>query len=359
MSKVFSMRILFVCRSNLFSQPGGDTVQVEQTAAHLKKHGVDVQIQTKGFYKDYRKFDLLHFFNLGRPADVLPYLKRNHPPLICTAIYIDYSVVPKTLHTSRQGKWLSLISRNAQEYAKTIARGLKGNDRFPPLRFLLKGHKRSVQEVLNKCIHLIIASQTELSLLTTHFRYQGAHSKIALGTEHLKPHQHTEKQAAVLCVARFEALKNQLTLIQAQASGNWPLLLVGDAAKNQSGYLAECKAKATENVTFQSFTTGAPLRELYATYKVHALPSFYETTGLATLEALLSGAQVVCGTGGAQQELFKEIAFFCDAADPASVNNAVKRALKSEEDHSTWVRQNFSWNTAAEKLLSIYQNSTT
>jgi glycosyltransferase involved in cell wall biosynthesis len=342
----------------LFTQPGGDTLQVEQTALHLEMLGVEVHIHTTGFLKNFNTYDLLHFFNIGRPADVLPFLTKKHPPLICTSIYIDYSVVPQTAYASRSKQKLLNLNRHAQEYLKVLARGIMGTDRFPPMRFVLRGYAKSVQEVLDHCSHLITASDAERTLLQKHFSYHGDHSKIALGSEHFTPAASIKMQDAVLCVARFEALKNQLNLIRAQWKGNWPLMLVGNAARNQRAYLQECIDKASSLVSFTPYITGKALHEIYRAHKVHALPSYYETTGLATLEALMSGSQVVCGKGGAQYELFKDVAFFCDPSDPESINAAVQAAMKQNDNKSAWVQKHFSWKSAAAQIQSIYQKYT-
>ena len=65
------MHIAFVARKTLYSQPGGDTVQVEQSAAALRRQGHNVSITTSGTPLP-DNIDVLHGFNLGRPADLLP-----------------------------------------------------------------------------------------------------------------------------------------------------------------------------------------------------------------------------------------------------------------------------------------------
>ncbi len=350
------MRILFISRSTLYDQPGGDTVQVEQTARYLRALGVEVHIQTRGFAHDFQTYDALHFFNLGRPADILPYLQQTHPPLLTTAIYIDYSKVPQQSKGAKQ-RWLHhLTTHFGQEYIKSLARGIKGSDRMPPARFLAQGYRKSVQQVLDHSRYLFTASQSEWRLISRLFHLKGKHKQLALGTEHFAPSSIApQKQEQVLCVARFEALKNQLNLVRAQAKGKWPLVLVGDAAKNQYAYRAQCQKEAGENVQLLPFQKGKALAEAYARAKVHALPSFYETTGLATLEALLSGCAVVCGKGGAQAELYEGVAHFCEASDPDSIRRAVDQALESNTSHESWVRENFSWEKTARELLCIYQ----
>jgi glycosyltransferase involved in cell wall biosynthesis len=356
------MRILFISRSTLFTQPGGDTVQIEQTALYLEKMGLTVEIQTDGFRADYQEFDVLHFFNLNRPADVLPYLKsKKHPPLVVTSIYIDYSSVPERMQLGPAGLLNKYVGPSAQEYIKTLARGLKGTDRMPERKFLLEGYKKSVQTVLNECQHLVTASSFELTQLKTNFAYNGEYSRINLGCEHALADvsdSAAKSGKEVLCVARFEALKNQLTLVRAHKLGSFSLTLIGQAAKNQKAYFERCKEEASDEVVFLPFTKGPALGEAYKKASVHVLPSFYETTGLVTVEALLNNCQVVCGKGGAQAELFDGVAHFCDVESPHSINEAIEKALEHHQEHTAWVMQKFSWKKAALELSDIYKNLT-
>ena len=79
------MKVLFVSRPDNFSQPGGDSLHVEQTARQLKRLGVEVTIW-RGENLTASDFDLIHFFNLTRPTAIMPLLKAKHPPHIRASI---------------------------------------------------------------------------------------------------------------------------------------------------------------------------------------------------------------------------------------------------------------------------------
>jgi len=65
------MKVALIVRSTLFTTKGGDTVQVVQTAGHLRRYGVRADIRLANEPIDYNSYHLLHFFNLTRPADIL------------------------------------------------------------------------------------------------------------------------------------------------------------------------------------------------------------------------------------------------------------------------------------------------
>ena len=70
------MKVAFIARSSLHSTKGGDTIQMMQTARCLKKLNVEIDIKLTDEKINYKEYDLLHFFNLIRPADILPHIQK-------------------------------------------------------------------------------------------------------------------------------------------------------------------------------------------------------------------------------------------------------------------------------------------
>ena len=64
------MKVLFIIRATAFEKPGGDTIQAKMTAKYLKAHGVDVELKLTNEHIDYGRYQLMHFFNIIRPADI-------------------------------------------------------------------------------------------------------------------------------------------------------------------------------------------------------------------------------------------------------------------------------------------------
>ena len=90
------MKILFISRSTLFKDKGGDTIQVQNTAEYLRKINVDVDIRLCDEHNiDYSQYHLIHFFNIIRPADILRHIERSKKPYVVSTIYVDYSEYEK------------------------------------------------------------------------------------------------------------------------------------------------------------------------------------------------------------------------------------------------------------------------
>lgn len=348
------MRILFLSRSTLFNQPGGDTLQVEQTALYLRQLGCEVEIASPNTKLDLHGFDLIHFFNLIRPADARLVFESDLP-FVISSIYHDYSEYDAG-HRGWVGKILfTLFGKFGVEYLKTIARWFNNSDNFPGWQFLLKGHKKCMQALLNRASWLISTSHQELQLIENELGTLPKSKKINLGSEHIVSKLSKQERQGVICAARIEGPKNQLRLIRSLEHSNIALTLFGQAAFNQSMYFEQCKAQAGSNVRFAGRVPDDQLVEEFLKSKVHALISYYETTGLSTLEALKMGCQVVITSRGAQPEIFGDHAFYCEPEDEASILEAVKKAMASTTDHKTWVESQFSWKKAATQISDIYK----
>jgi len=70
------MKVLFIVRATLLTNKGGDTIQIQKTAEYLNKAGIQVSIKFSNEKIDYSTFDLIHFFNIIRPADMLLHIHK-------------------------------------------------------------------------------------------------------------------------------------------------------------------------------------------------------------------------------------------------------------------------------------------
>lgn len=348
------MKILFITRSTALDQPGGDTLQMEQTARHLQDLGVQVDLHLAGKPVSTAAYDIVHFFNIIRPADLLPYLPHIRH-LVVSSIYVDYSEFDRQ-HRGPAGRWLhALGGRHALEYGKTMLR------HFPHLPgggYWWRGQKMAMQKILRQARMLIPATQHEARSLRSDFPELPEHKikVIPLGLEHFEPAPTPAQPAqAVACVARIEGLKNQRNLIRALAPLRLPLHLYGHTAIHQKDYLKKCQMEAYPEVHFAGPVSHQELAESLPRFAVHALPSYFETTGLATLEALKAGCRAVVADRGPQREILGDRAHYCDPNDPDSIRAAVQKALTDTNDHRQWVTENFSWRQAARQILDIYR----
>jgi glycosyltransferase involved in cell wall biosynthesis len=166
----------------------------------------------------------------------------------------------------------------------------------------------------------------------------------------------SREERLVICVGRIEGLKNQLNLIRALNGSPYRLLIIGSAATNQQSYYDLCRKEAGPAISFLEGIPQEDLVDFYGRAKVHVLASWFETTGLSTLEAAAMGCAIVITKKGDQQEYFGEHAFYCDPAAPDTILAAVRQAMQAPTDRSLQQKifTTYTWQQAAEKTAAAY-----
>jgi glycosyltransferase involved in cell wall biosynthesis len=353
------MKVLFTARANLFAQPGGDTRQVVQTAEALRQLGVEVDIQLRGEKPVFSNYDLIHFFNAGRPADIAAWLPKIKQPLVVSSIWVDYSEWDD-MQKGARGRLARTLGQHGMEYLKTLARGFKGTDRFPGWHYLLNGQKKSMQGVLNNATRIIASSDSEKKRLHKSFGTGDKTAVIPLGLPvQLTGPIHPVEREGVIAVGRIEGLKNQLNLIKAANGANWNLKIIGKPALNQMKYYRTCQLAAGSNVAFAGWLNAEHLLEAYQKARVLVLPSYFETFGLVALEGLANGCNIVLSDRPDMNAIFGDKATFCNPNNPDDIRTKIDEALHLPPPKFTpEERQQYSWQHVAEKLYLIYQAST-
>jgi glycosyltransferase involved in cell wall biosynthesis len=163
----------------------------------------------------------------------------------------------------------------------------------------------------------------------------------------------------VLQVGRIEVAKNQLLLAYALRDLGVPLVLIGKPL--QGGYLDWCRRYGPRSLRVLPYLPDDELASAYAAARVHALPSWGENCGLVSLEAALADCNLVVSTAGFELEHFRDLAYYCDAADVASIRKAVLAALANyDRDAPRRLRlkrlilQEYTWERAAELTHQAY-----
>jgi hypothetical protein len=98
------------------------------------------------------------------------------------------------------------------------------------------------------------------------------------------------------------------------------------------------------------------LEFLFANAKVHALPSFRESPGLATLEAALYGANCVVSIHSPVAEYFADGTWTCDPSSPSSIRNAVLEAWTAPRTgmFGEIVERDFNYDVAGARTKRAY-----
>jgi len=166
-------------------------------------------------------------------------------------------------------------------------------------------------------------------------------------------------RSIVLCVSRIEGRKNQINLIRAMNGTGLHLYLVGMPALNQPSYYRLCRKLAGENIHFTGYVSFEQLLGYYRQSRVHVLPSWFETTGLSSLEAAKMGCNVVISDRGDVRSYFKDDAWYCDPANPDSIREAVMEAYEAPFNKTLAHRvgNEYTWENAARETIKGYRKA--
>ena len=348
------MHVVLLARKTLYSQPGGDTVQVEETASALRSCGHEATIITAGQPLPLSA-TVLHGFNLGRPADLLPYFKSFKGKKILSSIYVDYSLADK----QRFPRLYSLVGKHGLEYVKTLGRALNGSDRFPGILFLLHGQESCVRALIRLTDLLITSSKSEEQRIESDFGDLSCTVKtVPLGIEasFLAPFEQRQKREGLLLLGRLEWLKNQKTIINWATENNWPLTVVGDANTNQKTYYDDCLQQAGSSISFLPYTAGDELKRLLRSHRTLIIPSHFESFSLVGWEAASQGMHVLYNDVADMNETLAPVGTPIQIEDKASAVPVITAALNGNlaQKKSHDLLESRSWDAIILELLDTY-----
>lgn len=353
------MKVLFISRPTLFSASGGDTVQVEETAKALRRLNIEVDIKLADENIDYSNYQLIHFFNVIRPNSIIPHVKKSALPFVISTIFVDYSEIEK----KERGLIFKLLSRtfgsDGTDYIKTIGRAVLNGESIIDYQYLFKGHKRSVEYILNHAAMLLPNSHNEFHRLKKRYAFENSYVKVpnAISEDFIEQRDDSIPKKGVVCIGRIEFIKNQLNLIRAVKDTDIELSIIGKAAPNHQDYYERCKSEAGPNVQFLGQLSKNEVISKLNAAKVHVLPSWFETTGLSTIEAASLGCNIVISKKGDTEEYFKDFAHYCKPDQPASIKAAILLALSEDYNPKlrTFIDQHYTWEKTAKITLESYQ----
>lgn len=342
------MRVLLVPYPGTWRIEGGHRTQQLQTARALRRLGIDVAVGEAGVAAASR-FDVVHFF-----GDVRPLLAHGRPAgrLVVSPVHfpswIELGPIP----------WRSGSGHRALGRALHVARGL----RHPRSWVRRRADLRARLSATSQADRVVTNSHAEARLLQRDSRrrlteiavaYSGVDERFFDGSA-ARGRELAGMDGFVLCVGRVEPIKNQLTLCRAMRDVGRPLLLVGAVLPGNESYLAACRRELPTLAHIPHLHPDL-LGHVYAAADCHVLASWFETTGLATLEALAAGTPCVAGRSPCVEEYFAGHVELADPGDVHGLRSAIEAVLLrgprgDERDHAA----TFSWDRTAKELSDAY-----
>ncbi len=338
------IRVLFSARPGAFKSPGCGEVLMLQSKRYLEKEGVHVELFTEG-KTDFRDFDLLHNFSVHR--DCFSAIKDAKAAGLHVAVSPVY--------------WPSL--RFALHNCKPLGQKLKmlGAELLNRLPF------STVRKMLDAADAVLPSSVAEAEMLHARFAVPAEKTSLVFNGVDESFKESDAKMFKdgyktsdfVLYVGRIEERKNVLSLIKAMNGTGKRLVVIGNPLQGSGAYFEKCKKTAEKGTKFLKAIPheSEMLSSAYAACKVFALPSWYETPGLAALEAGLAGANIAVTREGPAREYFGSFASY---VNPAKVDDIREKVLGEFEKPSPkglreHIAEHFLWQNTAQQSRAAYE----
>jgi glycosyltransferase involved in cell wall biosynthesis len=338
--------VLFHAPSAVFQAPGGGENQLLQTGRHLEALGTRVRLFSP-WDDRLEEARLLHLFGMSREGLELARVARARGVRVVLSpiCWIEPRAI-KALATSP-----AAVARDLGKWAVKVAA-----PRWPSWR----------RELLMLADAILPNSRAEAHQLVRLFGVDpGAihvvPNGVSPGFAEATPARFRARYGSddfVLYVGRVEPRKNVLGLIRAVRPMGLPLLIVGAAPPGREGYADACRTEGGKSVRWLGALghDDPLLASAYAASRVFALPSWFETPGLAALEAALAGSSVVITPFGCTREYFGDRVEYARPDRVPAIRRAIERAWGRGPDPglSAEIGARFSWTDVARRTAEVY-----
>lgn len=344
------MRVLLMPYPGTWRIEGGHRTQQAETARALCRAGADAIVGELGSVNP-SEFDVVHFF-----GDPRPLLRAGRPRSRLVVSPVHFPAAIELGQLPWRGGRGAVLGTRLRHAARC--------GRHPLRRRLRKANFRARLQAVARADLIVTNSRAEAQLLAADARrplppVRIAHSGVDAGFfsgEAAVGRRLVGVERFVLCVGRVEPIKNQLSLALAmRAFPELRLVLVGSVLPGNEAYLEACR-RAAPSLVHVPQVERAELRHVYAAAAAHVLPSWFETTGLATMEAAAAGTPVVVGRSPCVEDYFGECAQLADPGNIDDLRAAIARALDGPRDGARQVAARFSWDRTARELIDAYES---
>jgi len=317
-----------------------------------------------------------HVFNLQAPDIALSkvrYLRNRGVPIVLSAIWWDPAEFTWAATMLDQVYLRHPTAAEREPYLKLLAeRRLVYADRQYQHQVPAGDPWLAVQrQVLNLVDIVLVSGTSELqqmqkSLGRADFRWRIVPNAVdvevfspALGAP---PKRRGFNRYVLICARFCDHRKNVLLLCEAMREIDAQLVIVG--RRDWTGRDKLVEAALPPRAKILDYLPHAELVDLYRNALVHAMPSWYETPGLSSLEAAACEIPIVVGNRSAEPEYFRDMAYYCDPADFRDIRRAIETAIarRDEDAHRRaelrrLILAGHTWQAAATYTLMAYHEA--
>jgi glycosyltransferase involved in cell wall biosynthesis len=326
---------------------GGPRTQIFQTKRGLEELGVDVELFNSWEEFQPGRYDLVHLFGanigsyhfarefhkIGITMVVSPIFFSRHSPLfvrtiksfdsilrnVARGVWTDYGLAAEIC------RWSKLVLPNTAMEANFIERGF--------------GIASERVVVIPNGVEKRFADG-DPSIFTSKYGVKN----FVLNVGHIGP-----------------ARKNVLRLIHTLEGIRQPAVIIGRIEDTPEGRACLEAAKKNERLLILDSIShdSELLASTYAAADVFALPSTFETPGIAALEAALAGAKIVITPRGGTMEYFGDYAEYVEPTSEELIHHGIITALNKPKSPALreHIMKEFLWESVAKKTKAAYDSA--
>lgn len=373
------MNILMQNRYDALTNKGGDSYQMLHTKKYIEDAGARVDVSAE-LSPDLAGYDIVHLFNVTRVHETyLQFMnaKKQGKKIVLSPIY----------HSAADIK--NYESKNLEGLHAFSVRFLGAADRIQLLKTLYYvyrypkawrswavqafiGYTRQQETVLSGADYLIPNSRMEMDTIvkeisghiSTRYKiiYNGIDDTVSADSPEITAWLKSKGiNTFVICAGRIEPRKNTLKIAQAMLGTEVPVVFAGRINRMHGDYASAFlkTIEGSKNLFYLQEVDQQQLATLYKRAKACVLASWFETTGLAGLEAGYQGCNVVITDKGYTREYYGDRAWYCDPESTESIKGSVIQSYGAERDAKQlpkWIQEKgFFWKTAAARTMECYE----
>jgi glycosyltransferase involved in cell wall biosynthesis len=369
------MNVLMLGRFGLFEVGGGDKIQITNTAKELERLGITVEIKDSLDF-DVSSYDIIHIFQLDWTPESNIYAhiaKKAGKPVVFSPIHHSVKELKKFddeyAFDFRRISKILFKDQFKRDVFKDFYRAIMDKRRIRPVILSIKkGLKDLHIETLKLSDTVLVQTVAEATDLKETFGVDFTWEVVpnGVGAPFLESSSYKNKFSFddyIICVGRIEPRKNQLNIIKAvkklrsKDGVNCELVFIGRKTGNKHLEYTYLFNKEMEENSWIHHVNSVPYNEMPSYYhfaKLGVSASWFETTGLTSLEALFSGANAVA-CGDRAREYLGDCASYCAPDSVDSIYSAIKSEyLSSPKVLTPEMRGEYTWKNAAAKTLAVY-----
>ncbi|WP_081908981.1 glycosyltransferase family 4 protein [Deinococcus sp. YIM 77859] len=347
------MRVLLVARPDAETKPGGDVIQVVNTYKALLGAGVCARLGPANA-ENVQWSDLVHIFGIQEPEvanRAFALGKRFNKKIVVSPIWWELSHAQMAGQLARMSVPISPFWALARPLAKEAVKILKA------------GELSSLRRILQEADLLLPNSEEEMLYVRRDFGEKLSPYRVILNAVDTKIFKFSEIGDGVVCFARLEPTKNQMNLIKAVSQiDGLKLTLVGRDGPFP-GY-ADSVRKAADKFgyTVVSHVSQSEMPSIMRRHSIHALPSFRESPGLSSLEALACGLNLVvasppfCPVETYFGEWLGKRVEICTPYRVDSIKNALVRSIYNVRRDPFELPHRFTWESVGIETKKAYES---